>query len=61
MLVRVLVPFFPATCVLTSLLVQYFLPSSSTEQLEAYEEGQKYKQGKFILEKQRMDKESGWT
>lgn len=30
-------------------------------QLEAYEEAQKYKQGKFILEKQRMDKEPGWT
>lgn len=29
--------------------------------LEAYEEAQKYKQGKFILEKQRMDKEPGWT
>lgn len=33
----------------------------SNVQLEAYEEAQKYKQGKFILEKQRMDKEPGWT
>jgi len=28
---------------------------------EAFEEAQKYKEGKFIIEKAKMTKETGWT